>query len=127
MSYPFLNRNPPNTSAGKSPSAMFNTFKTIFIDRLIDGKEKVSLLEAPPIGKKPQWKLHSFLQYKKKLRLKLELYSAAAIISVSWKGFDVNTHVANDQTEDYVKKIKTAFGNIFTSSRLVGSIKKAKM
>ena len=63
----------------------------------MDGKEEISLLEAPLITRKAQWKLRSFLHCEKKLRPKLKSYSAAALISIVGKVFDFDTHVANDQ------------------------------
>ena len=65
MSYPYLCNN-ANIIAGKPAAGSFNTLKTVFIDHLINGSEAISLLEAPPISKKSQWKLRSFLHFEKK-------------------------------------------------------------
>ena len=46
------------------------------------------------------------------MRPKLKSYSAAALISIFGKHFDLNTHVANDQAESYVRVFKQAFGSI---------------
>ena len=99
MSYLFLICNPPNTSACKPPSAMFNPFKTIFIDRLIDGKETVSLLSAPPFTMMPQWKFISFMHAEEKLRPKLEKYGAFTLIYVSGDHFDINTSIVSEEVE----------------------------
>ena len=109
MSYPYQ-RNNANTT--RKPAVQFNPFKTVFIDRKIDGKERIALLEAPPIARKAQWKLRSFLHCEKKLRPKLKTYAAAALISVFGEHFDFTTHVANDQAEVYVEEFKKAFGNV---------------
>ena len=110
MTYPFKLNNANTTS--KPPVTKFNPFRTVFIDRVLDGKETISLLESPPVTQKAQWKLRSFLHCEKKLRPKLNSYSAAALISVVGKHFDFNTHVANDQAESYVETFKLAFGNV---------------
>ena len=49
---------------------------------------------------------------REKIRPKLKSYSAAALISVFGKHFDLNTHVASDQAESYVCMFKQAFGSI---------------
>ena len=90
MSYPF----PANRGSNNASSTSFNPFKTRFRDYLIDGKETVSLLEAPPITRKAQWKLRSFMYYEEKLRPKLFTHSAPSISSINGQIFDVNTHVA---------------------------------
>ena len=61
----------------------------------------VALLESPPIT----WKPRSFLNYEKKLNPKLQLYSAAALISVFGKHFVATTLVVNDQVETYVDRL----------------------
>ena len=72
----------------------------------------MSLLEVPPINHEAQWKLHSLLHCENKLRPKLELYSAAALISVLGKHFEVNTHVANNQADDYLSRFCRSFSNV---------------
>ena len=110
MTYPFKRNNANTTS--KPPATKFNPFRTVFIDRLLDEKETISLLESPPVTQKAQWKLRSFLHCEKKLRSKLNSYSEAVLISVVGKDFDFNTHVANDQAESYVETFKLAFRNV---------------
>jgi len=95
MSYPFS----ANRGYNNASSTSFNPFKTQFRDYLIDGKETVSLLEAPPITRKVQWKLRSFMCCEAKLRPKITTHSADSLISVIGQHFDVNTHVATTQAE----------------------------
>ena len=111
MSYPFKQSLAASRTNAVN-SAPFNPFKTRFIDRVIDGKETVQLLEAPPVTRKAQWKLRSFIHCEKKLRPKLETYSAAALIAIFGHHFDINTHVASDQAETYVNRFKKAFGQV---------------
>ena len=106
------NRTNTNATAGKPTTSSFSPFNTIFIDRMIDGKETVALLEAPPISRKTQWKLRIFLHVEKKLLPKLKLYSAAALISVFGYHFGVNTHVTNDQPDTYIVQFERAFGDL---------------
>ena len=54
----------------------------------------------------------SFLHCEKKLRPKLEFYSAAALISVFGHHFDINTHAVSDQAKGYAKQFRKAFRNI---------------
>ena len=98
MSYPYYKR----TDAGTAPSPSFNLFKTVFGDRTIDGTEIVSLLESPSVSNKLQWKIRSFLHVERKLRPKLDKYSAAALISVFGKHLDVTNHVANNKADSHV-------------------------
>ena len=109
MSYPYQ-RNNANTT--RKLAVQLNPFKTVYVDRKIDGKERIALLEAPPIARKAQWKLRSFLHCEKKLCLKLKTYAAAALISVFGEHFDFTTRVANYQAEVYVEELKKAFGNV---------------
>ena len=109
ITYPFK-LNDANTTS-KPPVTKFNPFRTVFIDRVLDGKETLSLLESSPVTQKAQWKLRSFLHCDKKLRPKLNSYSAAALISVVAIYFDFNIHVANNQAESYVETFKLAFRN----------------
>ena len=62
----------------------------------------MSLLEAPHITRRPQWKLRSFMYAEDKLTPKLEKYGAAALVSVFDNHFDINTHVASEEAEEYV-------------------------
>ena len=105
MSYPF-----PKPTASLSSS--FNPFKTTFKNYVIDGKETVSLLEAPAITRKPQWKLRSFMHCEKKIRPKLNAYPATTLISVFGRHFDVNTHVAIEQADSYVLEFDKTFANL---------------
>ena len=104
-SYPYSKR---NATSSKS----FNPFHTQFKDHIIDGKETVSLLSAPPITRKPQWKLRSFMHAEEKLRPKLEKYGAVALISVFGNHFDINTHVASEEAEEYVRKFKESLHHV---------------
>ena len=104
MSYPYSERRP----TGKS----YNPFQTQFTDHVIDGKETVKLLEAPPITRKPQWKLRSFMHAEEKLTPKLKKYGAAALISVFGNHFDINTHVASEEAEDYVRCFKKSLFSV---------------
>ena len=88
MTYPF-NLNNANTSS-KPPDTKFNPFRKVFIDYVLDGKDTISLFESLPVTQKAYWKLHSVLYCEKKLRLKLNSYSAAVLISVVGKNFDFN-------------------------------------
>lgn len=73
---------------------------------MIDGKETVPLLEAPPINRKPQWELRSFMHAEEKLTPILEKHGAAALVSVFGNHFDINTHVASEEAEEYVQCFK---------------------
>ena len=97
MSYPYSKRRP----TGKP----YNPFQTQFTEHVIDGKETVKLLEAPPITRKSQW-LRSFMHAEEKLTPKLKKYGAAALISVFGNHFDINTHVASEEAEEYVRRFK---------------------
>ena len=102
MYYPFsANRVTNNASSNTS-----NPFKTQFRDHIIDAKETVSLLEAPPITRNAQWKLRSFMYYKAKLCPKIITHSADSLILVIGQHFEVNTHVATAQAESYAEKIR---------------------
>ena len=51
MSYPYSKR---STNAAKVPAPpSFNPYQTKFNEYVLEGKDTVSLLEAPPIGRKP--------------------------------------------------------------------------
>lgn len=65
---------------------------------MIDGKQTVSLLEAPLITRKSKCDLHSFLHLTEKLTPKLEKYGVVAPISVSGNHFDINTHMKQMNT-----------------------------
>jgi len=94
MTLPF-----PANRGSNNVSTPFNPFKTRFCDYLVDGKETVSLLEAPPITRKTQWKLRSCMNYVVKLRPKIKTHSADSLISVIGNHFHVNTHVATTQAK----------------------------
>ena len=100
MSYPYSKRRP----TGKP----YNPFQTHFTEHVIDGKETVKLLEAPPITRKPQWKLRSFMHAEEKLTPKLKKYDAATLISIFGNHFEINTHVASEEAEEYVRRFETA-------------------
>ena len=110
MPYPFKHNNGNTTS--KPPVTKFNPFRTVFIDRVLDGKKTIFLLELLPVTQKAQWKLRSFLHCEKKIRPKLNSYSTGALISVVGKHFDFNTHVTNHQAESHIENFKLAFGNV---------------
>lgn len=108
MAYPFSACHGSNNAT----ITTCNPFKTKFHDHLIDGKKTVSLLEAPPITRKAQWKLRSFMYCEAKVRPKLVTHSATSIILVFGQHFDVNTHVATAQAENFVEKFKSSFGDV---------------
>ena len=97
MSYPYSRR----ITAGK-----YNPFQPKFTEHIVDGKETVTLLEAPPITRKPQGKLRSFMHAAEKLTPKLKKHDAVSLISVFGNHFDLNTHVASEEAEEYVRRFK---------------------
>ena len=100
MSYPYSKR----YAASKS----YNPYHPRFTEHVIDGKETVKLLEAPPITRKPQWKLRSFMHAQEKLTPKLKNRDAASLISVFGNHFDLDTHIASEEAEEYVCRFKEA-------------------
>ena len=70
------------------------------------------LLEAPSVGRKPQWKIRSFLYCENTIRPKLSSYSAAVLISVFGCHFDINTQMAESQAEGCVEQFTCSLGNI---------------
>ena len=42
----------------------------------------------------------------------MESYPASALISVFGKNFEVYTHVANDQADDYLSRFRCSFSNV---------------
>ena len=92
MTYPYSKR--CTTTKSYSP------FQTQFKEYVIDGKEDMSLLEALPITRKPQWKLRSFHHAEEKLTPRLEKYGAAVFVSVFGNHFDINMHVESEEAEE---------------------------